>query len=95
MSLFDTQLNMETTKSGKSTSSPSSNDPLAKQVGGSHYKSMAIQPIEYCLANNLGILEHAVIKYVSRYKNKGGTEDLDKAIHYLELLKSFYSNARV
>lgn len=56
-----------------------------KQVGGSHYK-VGIQPIEYILANNLGMCEGNVIKYVTRWKNKGGIEDLKKAIHYLELL---------
>ena len=56
------------------------------QVGGEHYKSLNIQPLEYALANDLGICEHAVIKYVSRYKNKGGVEDLRKARHYLDIL---------
>ena len=57
---------------------------LKKQVGGDHYKKLKIQPIEYALANNLGICEHAVVKYVSRWKDKNGVEDLLKAIHYLE-----------
>lgn len=61
---------------------------LAKdqQVGGDHYKSMAIQPFEYIVANGLGFLEGNVIKYVSRYKSKGGVADLEKAIHSLQLL---------
>tara|TARA_R110000772_G_C13205166_1_gene430450 strand:+ start:294 stop:569 length:276 start_codon:yes stop_codon:yes gene_type:complete len=57
-----------------------------RQSGGSHYKLMMIQPLEYALANDLGICEHAVIKYVSRWKIKGGVEDLRKAIHYCEIL---------
>lgn len=59
---------------------------LKKQVGGDHYKKLKIQPIEYALANDLGICEHAVVKYVSRWKDKNGIEDLRKAIHYIEML---------
>lgn len=57
-----------------------------KQVGGSHYKDMAIQPVEYILANKLGFVEGAVIKYVSRWPAKGGVQDLKKARHLLDLL---------
>lgn len=57
-----------------------------QQYGGNHYKTMMIQPLEYALANNLGICEHAVIKYISRWRNKGGVEDLRKAKHYIEIL---------
>lgn len=56
-----------------------------KQVGGSHYQ-LPIQPIEYILANGLGYCEANVVKYVSRWRNKGGIQDLKKAIHYLEML---------
>jgi len=56
------------------------------QVGGDHYKSLKIQPLEYALANDLGICEHAVIKYVSRWKNKGHVDDLRKARHYIDIL---------
>lgn len=58
----------------------------SEQVGGSHYKTMKIQPLEYALQNDLGICEHAVIKYVSRYKLKGGIQDLEKARHYINIL---------
>ncbi len=57
-----------------------------KQVNGNHYKLMMIQPLEYALANDLGICEHAVVKYISRWKMKGGVDDLRKAIHYCEIL---------
>ena len=56
------------------------------QVGGNHYKSMKIQPIEFTLANGLGFCEGNVIKYVSRWKSKNGVEDLRKAKHYIEML---------
>ena len=56
------------------------------QVGGSHYKDKAIQPWDYIIANDLGYLEGNVVKYVSRWKNKNGIEDLKKAQHYLAKL---------
>ena len=58
----------------------------ATQVGGQHYKSKAIQPWDYIASNNLGYLEGNVVKYVSRWKDKGGVEDLKKAQHYLAKL---------
>ena len=58
----------------------------AQQVGGSHYKSKAIQPWDYIASNQLGYLEGNVVKYVSRWKDKGGLEDLKKAQHYLAKL---------
>ena len=62
---------------------------LDTQVGGNHYHSMKIQPIEYTMANEMNPLQHTVIKYVSRYQAKNGIEDLKKAIHSLELLIQF------
>ena len=59
---------------------------LHQQVGGDHYRARGIQPIEYIHANNLGFCEGNVVKYVTRWKEKGGEADLRKAIHYLELL---------
>jgi len=59
---------------------------LDKQISGNHYKDKGIQPIIYIHANNLGFCEGNVVKYVTRWKDKGGKADLEKAIHYLELL---------
>ena len=56
------------------------------QVGGSHYKDKAIQPWDYIASNKLGYLEGNVVKYVSRWREKGGLEDLKKAQHYLTKL---------
>ena len=56
------------------------------QVGGTHYKSKAIQPWDYIASNSIGYLEGNVIKYVSRWKDKGGVADLEKARHYLDKL---------
>ncbi len=59
---------------------------LDKQVNGDHYKSQAIQPVEFIHANGLGFCEGNVVKYVTRWRAKGGVADLEKAKHYLELL---------
>lgn len=64
-----------------------STSSLDQQVGGSHYKDMTIQPAEYCEYNGLGVLESAVVKYVSRHKDKNGIEDVDKAIDLLNMIK--------
>jgi hypothetical protein len=56
------------------------------QVAGNHYKELAIQPVEYIHANNIGYFEGNVIKYVSRWRNKNGVKDLEKAKHYIDLL---------
>lgn len=60
---------------------------LDKQIGGQHYKSFKIQPIQYITANNIPYIEGNIIKYISRWRDKGGVDDLDKIIHYVELLK--------
>lgn len=65
---------------------------LNKQVAGEHYKSMAIQPMEYSMLNNLDACQHTAIKYITRFRAKNGLEDLDKAIHCIEMLKEFYKN---
>jgi hypothetical protein len=61
----------------------------SRQVGGDHYNQYAIQPSEYIIRNELGWLEGNAIKYITRHKDKGGAQDIDKAIHYLELLKEW------
>ena len=55
-------------------------------MGGGHYKELPIQPVEYIHANSIGYFEGNVIKYVSRWRDKGGFADLQKAKHYIELL---------
>lgn len=60
--------------------------PLQTQIGGDHYKSMSIQPVEYIHKNSIPFIEGNVIKYVSRWRSKGGVEDLKKARHFLDLL---------
>jgi hypothetical protein len=57
-----------------------------KQVGGSHYKDMAIQPVEYIHKNNLSYLEGNVVKYITRHRSKNGMADVEKALHYCQLI---------
>lgn len=59
---------------------------LDKQIGGSHYKNLAIQPIEFIYANDLGFIEGNICKYAARHKNKNGAQDVEKIIHYAKLL---------
>lgn len=61
-------------------------DPLEHQVAGDHYKKLKIQPIEYIHANGIPFAEGSVIKYVTRWRDKGGIKDLEKARHFLDLL---------
>lgn len=62
---------------------------LSKQEGGSHYKEYKIQPVEFSMLNGLDLCQSNVVKYVTRFRDKGGIEDLRKARHYLELLAEF------
>lgn len=62
-------------------------DATDKQVGGDHYKQLAIQPVEFIQKNGLKYCEANAIKYICRHRSKNGVQDIDKAIHYLELLK--------
>lgn len=61
-----------------------------KQEGGSHYKKLAIQPMEYALKNKLDYAQANVVKYVTRHADKNGKEDLLKAIHNIELMIEHY-----
>ena len=68
-------------------------DSLKTQVNGTHYTKLKIQPMEYSMANNLNACQHTAIKYVTRYKDKNGVEDLRKAIHTIEMLIEFEERA--
>jgi len=63
-----------------------------KQIGGNHYKSFAIAPIEFITKNKLSFIQGCIIKYICRFENKNGVEDLDKIIHYCELQKELLKN---
>jgi len=59
---------------------------LDEQVGGSHYKKFSIQPVEFIQKNGLGFCEGNAIKYLCRWRAKNGIQDLQKAIHYINML---------
>jgi len=61
-----------------------------KQIDGTHYSKLKIQPTEYIIANKLPYIEGNVIKYVTRHRDKGKKKDIEKAIHYLEMLLEKY-----
>ena len=63
------------------------------QVGGEHYRKYAIQPSEFIHRNKLGWCEGNAVKYLTRHKDKNGRQDIEKAIHYLQLLLEWeYAN---
>ena len=57
-----------------------------RQVGGTHYKDMVVQPAEFINKNKLLFAEGNAIKYICRHKAKGKLQDVEKAIHYLEMI---------
>ncbi len=60
--------------------------PLSEQVGGSHYKDCAIQPVQFIHANRLNFLEGCILKRLCRHRRKNGRQDLLKARHEIDLL---------
>ena len=62
---------------------------LDTQIGGDHYKDMPIQPMEFSMANGLDACQHTIIKYVTRFREKGGVQDLEKAKHVIDMLIEF------
>ena len=64
-------------------------NPYDRQVDGDHYQKLAIQPMQYSMLNNLDACQHTVIKYVTRFRDKGGIKDLEKAKHCIDMLIDF------
>lgn len=60
--------------------------PLQSQVGGDHYRKLAIQPVEFIHANKLNFLEGCIVKRICRHRSKNGRQDLEKIIHEVQLL---------
>ena len=57
------------------------------QVAGDHYKKLKIQPIEYIMANQLPFAEGCIVKYASRWRDKGnGIDDLRKIKQYCDFI---------
>ena len=63
-----------------------SNNVFFKQVGGSHYKKYKIQPSRFINENKILFAEGNAIKYICRHQDKGGRQDLEKAIHYIQMI---------
>lgn len=74
---------------GPMTSEPVRKPPLSTQIGGDHYTKLAIQPMQYSMKNGLDPLQHTIIKYVTRFRDKAGIEDLEKAKHCIDMLIEF------
>lgn len=70
-------------------SEPVRKSPLSTQIGGDHYTKLAIQPMQYSMKNGLDALQHTIIKYVTRFRDKAGIEDLEKAKHCIDMLIEF------
>jgi hypothetical protein len=67
-----------------------------KQIGGSHYRNMVVQPSEFINKNRLLFAEASAIKYICRHAAKGKEQDIHKAIHYLEMiLERDYEDTKV
>jgi len=62
---------------------------LETQIDGSHYTKLKIQPMEYSMANGLDACQHTIIKYVTRFRDKNGRVDLEKAKHVIDMLIEF------
>lgn len=71
---------------------------LSSQVGGSHYKGLPVPPIIFCTLNNLGPSESSIVRYATRHRLKGGSDDVEKIIHYAKILLQLeygYSNEQI
>lgn len=53
-----------------------------KEIGGTHYSTMKVEPIELINILGLDFSQGNIVKYISRYRNKGGIDDIEKALHY-------------
>ena len=58
-----------------------------KQVAGNHYQGFKIQPSKFVIENKMLFPEGCAIKYICRHQSKGKLQDIEKAIHYLEMIK--------
>lgn len=64
--------------------------PMDAQVGGNHYSKLRIQPMRYSMENGLDACQHTAIKYITRFRDKDGIKDLEKAKHCIDMLIEFY-----
>ena len=83
---FCNKINAIHQKPDRVNSPPIKTTALDTQIDGDHYKKLKIQPVEYIHANNIGFSEGSAIAYLTRWRDKGGVKDLEKAIHTIQLL---------
>lgn len=69
--------------------------PMDTQIGGDHYRVLPIQPMEYSMMNGLDACQHTIIKYVTRFRDKGGLDDLLKARHVIDMLIAFEQDTKL
>ena len=62
---------------------------IYKEIGGTHYEALKVQPIDLIMKCNLTFTQGNMVKYISRYKNKNGAEDIRKCIHYAQLATKY------
>ena len=67
---------------------------IKENVSPDYYARYDIEPISFIMRNNIPYAEGNVIKYTLRHDMKGGKEDFDKAIRYLEMIKEEKYNAK-
>ena len=66
---------------------------MDSQVGGDHYSKYKIQVVDIIDDHKLDFYEGNILKYLLRYKDKNGVQDLYKLEHYLQMIiKKFESN---
>ena len=65
-------------------------EAIKHQIGGNHYTTMSIQPAEFILANGIGKYEGDVIQYVTRWRSKGGIDDLKKAQQSIQIIIDYH-----
>ena len=68
---------------------------LQVQVGGDHYKNRAMQPIELITKTRCTFIQGCIWKYITRYKEKNGKEDIQKCIHYAQLAIQLKDNGQL
>ena len=71
------------------------NDPLNKEIGGTHYQEYKMQPIELIVACKWDFIQGNIAKYLSRAKYKNGQEDIEKSIHYCEFGKTLQDEGKI
>lgn len=71
---------------------PRKKEEIVKESDPEHYSNLPIEPWDFIQRNKLDFFEGNVIKYICRWKNKGGVSDLRKAITYLEKIIEFEDN---